>query len=103
MAKLSHPNVRVQVYDFGRDGKAIRILSWNFYRDSLDGLLKKGDRCQTPKSRMCCGKKLPTDCRPHAVGIVHRDVKPHNLMLDDGGNVKSSTLALPATWHRPMS
>ncbi|HND12555.1 MAG TPA: serine/threonine-protein kinase, partial [Pseudomonadota bacterium] len=87
VAKLSHPNV-VQVYDFGRDEQGnpyfvMELLSGR----SLDSLLK--EKGPLPNAKVADVLRQAADGlqAAHAVGIVHRDVKPHNLMLDDGGNV----------------
>ncbi|MFO0657840.1 MAG: serine/threonine-protein kinase [Polyangia bacterium] len=115
VAKLSHPNV-VQVYDFGRDEQGnpyfvMELLSGR----SLDSLLK--EKGPLPNAKVADVLRQAADGlqAAHAVGIVHRDVKPHNLMLDDGGNVKivdfgiardmastdelTSTQATPGTLH----
>ncbi len=115
VAKLSHPNV-VQVYDFGRDEQnnpyfVMELLPGR----SLDSLLK--EKGPLPPLKVADVIRQSSDglAAAHAVGIVHRDIKPHNLMLDDHGNVKivdfgiardmasteelTSTQATPGTLH----
>lgn len=115
VAKLSHPNV-VQVYDFGRDEQnnpyfVMELLPGR----SLDSLLK--EKGPLPALKVVDVLRQAADGlhAAHAVGIVHRDIKPHNLMLDDQGNVKlvdfgiardmasteelTSTQATPGTLH----
>ncbi len=115
VAKLSHPNV-VQVYDFGRDeqGNPYFVMELLPGR-SLDSLLK--EKGPLPPLKVVDVIRQSSDGlqAAHAVGIVHRDIKPHNLMLDDHGNVKivdfgiardlasteglTSTQATPGTLH----
>ncbi len=115
VAKLSHPNV-VQVYDFGRDEQnnpyfVMELLSGR----SLDSLLKEKGPLPNVKVADVLRQAADGLQAAHAVGIVHRDIKPHNLMLDDSGNVKivdfgiardlastdelTSTQATPGTLH----
>ncbi len=85
-AQLSHPNT-VGIYDFGHaDGRAFiamefvegRTLSW-FIAQGATPLRKKlawlGD----------VGRALSA---AHAEGLVHRDVKPSNVMVSASGAVK---------------
>lgn len=115
VAKLSHPNV-VQVYDFGRDeqGNPFFVMELLSGR-SLDSLLK--EKGPLPPVKVVDVLRQAADGlhAAHAVGIIHRDIKPHNLMLDDAGNVKivdfgiardtgstdelTSTQATPGTLH----
>ena len=88
VAKLSHPNV-VQVYDFGRDEQnnpyfVMELLPGR----SLDSLLKEKGPLPALKVVDVLRQAAEGLQAAHAVGIVHRDIKPHNLMLDDQGNVK---------------
>ena len=115
VAKLSHPNV-VQVYDFGRDEQnnpyfVMELLPGR----SLDSLLKEKGPLPALKVVDVLRQAAEGLQAAHAVGIVHRDIKPHNLMLDDQGNVKlvdfgiardmasteelTSTQATPGTLH----
>jgi len=83
-AALSHPNI-VALYDWFGDGRR-SILVWELVRgeslDRLAGELDDGDV-------VAIGVELlgALACA-HAQGIVHRDVKPQNVMLADDGHVK---------------
>jgi serine/threonine-protein kinase len=84
MAALRHPNI-AQVYTFGRH----RDLHY-FIMEWIDGetLASEIERRRTTDARMSIRRGLriiAEACRGldavHKVGIVHRDVKPTNLML----------------------
>mgnify|MGYP001474888999 CR=1 FL=1 len=83
VAKLSHPNV-VQVYDFGRDEQnnpyfVMELLPGR----SLDSLLKEKGPLPALKVVDVLRQAAEGLQAAHAVGIVHRDIKPWNFPLLD--------------------
>lgn len=86
-ASLSHPNV-VNVYDVGRDGYTHYIVM-----ELVDGptlkqhVLDNGalpiDEAVYIASQICDGLS-----HAHENGIVHRDIKPHNILMGSNGRVK---------------
>ena len=87
VAMLSHPNI-VQVYDVSSTGNADFIVM-----ELIDGITlkqymeKKGSLNwkETLHFAMQIGKALE---HAHGRGIVHRDIKPHNVMVLKNGSVK---------------
>ena len=83
-AALDHPNI-VALYDWFADGEG-SILVWELVRgESLDQLgheLGDGDVVAVGV------ELLDALAYAHSQGIVHRDVKPQNVMLGDDGHVK---------------
>ncbi len=93
VAQLVHHNV-VQIYDIGSQGD-VHYFSMELVKgDSLSDILKRQRRldCDTAAGyvlQAARGLKFA-----HDQGMVHRDVKPANLMLDEHGIVKVADLGL---------
>ncbi|WP_053226247.1 protein kinase domain-containing protein [Solirubrobacter soli] len=88
-ARLVHPNI-VQVFDFGSDARSGRQFIVMEYVDghSCAELLRDNG----PMSPRDAVEILTQACRgldyAHRNGVVHRDVKPGNLMVNTDGVVK---------------
>lgn len=85
--RLSHPNI-VTIYDVGKSGDiayiAMEFLQGRELRDILnDGELLPVDRTLNIVAQVAQGLAYA-----HEHDIVHRDVKPANIMVGDDGHVK---------------
>ncbi|GLW10837.1 hypothetical protein Misp01_59650 [Microtetraspora sp. NBRC 13810] len=90
MASLRHPHV-VDVYDHGAceldDGSQVSYLVMEYVEgESLDRALRRGPLPAAEVMRLVVqvGEALAA---AHEQGIVHRDVKPANLMVRAGGGI----------------
>jgi tRNA A-37 threonylcarbamoyl transferase component Bud32 len=85
-AKLSHPNI-VPIYDIGAEGKLHYIVMEYVEGRSLKQLLeeKKLDPEKALRIAYTVARALQF---AHEHKIVHRDVKPANLILDKQGRVR---------------
>ena len=85
-AGLSHPNI-VQIYDAGEDDGTPYIVMEYVDGRSLADELEQDGRLDAPRVvdlgvPGCAGLE-----HAHAAGLVHRDVKPGNLLLGGGETV----------------
>ncbi|MEY9862660.1 serine/threonine protein kinase [Catenulispora sp. GAS73] len=81
-ALADHPNI-VTVYDVVNEGGSPWTVMQFVKGGSLAGLLKSGPMAVDAVAAMA-GQMLSALGLAHRVGIVHRDVKPHNIMIEDG-------------------
>jgi CheY-like chemotaxis protein/tRNA A-37 threonylcarbamoyl transferase component Bud32 len=93
VARLGHPNV-VMAYDADEaDIGHFLVMEYVSGRD-LASEVEKGGPLGVARAVGIVGQAARGLAYAHAQGIVHRDVKPHNLLLDDGGVVKVTDLGL---------
>jgi beta-lactam-binding protein with PASTA domain/tRNA A-37 threonylcarbamoyl transferase component Bud32 len=87
VARLSHPNV-VSVYDQGRDGPYLYLAMEYLPGRTLRDLL--GDRGRFPprEALSIMVPLLSGLAAAHTAGIVHRDVKPENVLIAPDGHLK---------------
>ena len=79
-AQLHHPNI-VAVHEVGRDGNTIFIAS-----DYVEGATLKewmrGQPLPPREAAKLCAKIADALHSAHEAGVVHRDLKPGNIMMD---------------------
>jgi WD40 repeat protein/serine/threonine protein kinase/DNA-binding SARP family transcriptional activator len=99
VAQLEHPHV-VALYDYWRDPEgAYLIMRW-LRGGSLRQALERGPWNLEPASRLLAqvGTAL---AYAHRQGVVHRDVKPANVLLDEDGNGYLSDFGIAARLADP--
>ena len=87
VAMLSHPNI-VSVYDVSRSGDVDYIVMELIEGITLKQYLEKKGRLnwrETLHFSMQIAKALE---HAHSRGIIHRDIKPHNIMILKDGSIK---------------
>ncbi|MBM7790098.1 serine/threonine protein kinase [Tenggerimyces flavus] len=95
VARLNHPHI-VDVYDAGvdtLDGAELPYLVMEYVTgrtlsETLSELLRDGQRLTPDRAMEIAARILDALEYSHEAGIVHRDVKPGNVMLTSEGLVK---------------
>ncbi|MBL9132590.1 MAG: protein kinase [Verrucomicrobiaceae bacterium] len=100
MAKLQHPHV-VTVFDSGEavNGQLYYVM------ELVDGtdvahMIRERKRLTPEQARMICMHVCEALGAAHELGIVHRDVKPANVLINSKGQVKVADFGL-ARLHDP--
>jgi serine/threonine-protein kinase len=81
VARLNHPHI-VQVYDFGNEGDLAYIVMEYIDGKELKDYLDAKESFDLPTIFRLMGELLEALEVAHQAGVIHRDVKPANVMLD---------------------
>jgi eukaryotic-like serine/threonine-protein kinase len=87
VASLSHPNV-VHVFDQGTDGDNVYLSMEYVPGRTLRDVLRDRGRLPAREALEVMIPVLAALGAAHQAGLVHRDVKPENVLLSDDGRVK---------------
>ena len=92
-ARLSHPHV-VGVFDQGDDDGTLFLAMEYIPGHTLRDLIRKEAPMAPSKALSLLDPMLSALAAAHQVGMVHRDVKPENVLLADDGRVKVADFGL---------
>ncbi len=87
VARLSHPNI-VAVFDQGSDGQSLYLAMEYVPGRTLRSLLRERGPFGADAALNVMDPILSALASAHTAGIVHRDVKPENVLLTADGRVK---------------
>ncbi len=101
-ARLSHPSV-VAIYDQGEDDGRVYLVMEHVTGQTLRALLRRHDRIPVAQALDITEGVLTALVAAHTAGLVHRDVKPENVLVLPDGSVKVADFglarAIEATHH----
>ena len=99
LGSLQHPNIS-EVFDFDYDrGAPFYLMA--YYGHSLGVVIGEGDRYEQTTRAIRIDRAVEYTlqalsglARLHHAGMVHRDIKPHNLLLSDTDTVRIGDFGL---------
>lgn len=83
-ARLRHPNI-VEIHDVGQDGSDYYFVMAYLPGPSLKNLISRQGRLAPPDALLILRPLADALDYAHSKGLVHRDVKPANVMFDERG------------------
>ncbi len=92
-AQLQHPHV-VTIYQVGQQGEHYFVAMEYMGGGSLQDLLNQGQRLSPQAAATVIRQAVRGLAAAHRVGIIHRDVKPSNLLMTEDGIVKVADFGL---------
>jgi serine/threonine-protein kinase len=106
VAALRHQGI-VRVYDWGEDAGNAYLTMELLEGGSLRSLLDSGRRLSVSQVAALALDVASALAYAHARGLVHRDVKPANLLFDEDGHVSVADFGIAralaeASWTEPL-
>jgi serine/threonine protein kinase/beta-lactam-binding protein with PASTA domain len=92
-ARLSHPNV-VAVYDQGDDDGTVFLAMELIAGHTLRDTIAKESPMSPVRALALMEPVLSALASAHRAGLIHRDVKPENVLIADDGRVKVADFGL---------
>lgn len=92
-ARLAGPHV-VAVTDQGRDGDVVFLVMELVEGRTLRDVLRERGRLSGQQALEVLEPVLAALSAAHRAGVIHRDVKPENVLLGDDGSVKVADFGL---------
>ncbi|MEC0371890.1 Stk1 family PASTA domain-containing Ser/Thr kinase [Paenibacillus chibensis] len=86
-ASLSHPNV-VSIYDVGQEDEVHYIVMEYVEGHNLNEIIKERAPLQVDEAVRIASQICDALDHAHQNQIIHRDIKPHNILIGRNGRVK---------------
>ncbi len=87
LARLDHPHI-LRLHGFSRHEDLLYMVTHYVEGDSLLRLLERQSVVELPQALAWAREILDALEYAHAAGIVHRDIKPGNILIDQRGRVQ---------------
>lgn len=93
LADLSHPSI-IGIFDFGQEGEVVYYVMELLPGGSLTEIVRTtGMFAKERLFKLARDMASALECI-HGLGILHRDIKPHNILLADSGDFKLADFGL---------
>lgn len=86
-AGLSHPNI-VSVFDVGKEGNIYYIVMEVLEGDTLSDIIRRDGPLDEMRAIDIAKQIAQALSSAHKKNIIHRDVKPHNILMSEDGTAK---------------
>ncbi len=86
-ASLSNPNV-VQIYDVGEENDTYYIVMELIQGKTLKAMIQEQGPLPVNQASRIAMEILGAMAHAHSARIIHRDIKPHNILISKDGRVK---------------
>ena len=96
VGRLAHPGI-VQIYDYGEDDALAYIVMELVNGKTLHDHLLQQANYDLREVGEIIGRLLDALGHAHAAGVVHRDMKPSNIMINRDGGIKISDFGIAHT------
>lgn len=93
---LTHPNI-VSIYDVGEDGDMHYIVMEYIKGKTLKQYIQEFSPLAPARAVHIMKQLTSAMAHAHEHGIIHRDIKPQNILMDEQGNVKITDFGIATT------
>jgi len=98
LLNLNHPNI-VKILDAGVHENTPYIVMEYIEGRDLEALIKDRKRLSVPEALSIFSQLLSALSYVHSIGIIHRDIKPKNILIDKSGIVKLSDFGIAKSFN----
>ena len=96
--RITHRNV-CRMYDLSTDGKSLFITMEYIPGEDLANMIQRLGKLPVEKAFIIARQVAEGLAEVHRLGVVHRDLKPKNIMIDRDGEAKIMDFGLARTPH----